>query len=458
MRFYTLCCFTFLLAFNLTGQVFYSNCGPDTLGYTRAKATANSEYTLSVQSNFLSYGQYYDAPQGITVSGLCFYGRAIGNTNATVTVRGMLYDFNPGDSLPFGAPIVQGSVEVDTSYHNGNMDMMRYCLNFSEPVTMYNGYVLTLETDSTLPIKIYGSSNGDGGFERLALAKFGSPWNKMISFAADIDFHIEPIIDYSLSAELTFADDSLCTPNVLYIGAASPGVAYHRMYNQRAFNGNVLDGFNITVLGTTLPHTADTFFSVNQTGPVALEFTNDIIGWTHTCSVTAYDTAYVLDFPAADYTTIGNGLTVDFFANSPFAPTLLWDMGDGTTYTNLQQVSHTFAGAGSYTVTLVTQNDCGSDTIAAQFVVPFVGVDEQLAQTPSITLFPNPANEKVTLRSSATIVNISIYNSNGSLVASISGNGNQTVELPISNYAPGMYFTCVSDAKGQSATGKLIVY
>jgi hypothetical protein len=454
MRIYTLICFSFLFVFSLSAQPFYNGCGPDTLRYTQAKASGNSEYTLSAQSDFLSYGQYYTAPQGITVSGLCFYGRALGNATATIT--GHLYDFSPQDTLPFGAPLVSGTVEVDTAYHNGNMNQMRYCVTFSQPVTMFNGYIVALECDSTIPIKIYGNNNGDGDMERLSVTKYGWPWNKMILFASDIDFHIEPIVNYDLGAQISFEFDSACAGRNYTLSAAAPGVTYDRMYNQRAYNNQILQCFNFNTQGTILPHTLDTFIYVGAVGDIPVAFTDSIIGWTTRCHVTAYDTLYAVNPPQADFSTIGFGLPVEFTSTSIEGQDEYWDFGDGETGTG-NVVNHTFPGAGSYTVTLIITNGCGADTISSVVTVPFVGVDEQLANAPQISLYPNPATEKATINCSANAVLLSVYNSNGMLIENLGIKDRTLVELPLTAYAPGMYFVRVADAKGYAATKKLLV-
>ncbi|UPT66195.1 MAG: PKD domain-containing protein [Sphingobacteriales bacterium JAD_PAG50586_3] len=440
----------------LTAQPFSNGCGPDTLRYTQAKASGNSEYTLSTQSNFLSYGQYYTAPQGITVSGLCFYGRAIGNTSATATITGHLYDFSPQDTLPFGAPLVSGTVEVDTSFHNGNMSQMRYCIIFSEPVTMFNGYIVALETDSTMPIKIYGNNNGDGGFEKLSVTKYGWPWVNMLSFAADVDFHIEPIVTYDLSAQISFEFDSACADRNYTLAAAAPGVTYDRMYNQRAFNNQVLQCFNFTAQGNILPHTLDTFIYVGATGNIPISFTDSIIGWTMQCNVTAYDTLYAINPPQADFSTIGSGLPVEFTSTSVEGQDEYWDFGDGDTGTG-NVISHTFTTAGSYTVTLVVTNGCGSDTISSVVTVPFVGVDELLANAPNINLYPNPASDRVVISADTEINVVDVYNINGALINSFNGNKNKLAELALTGYSPGLYFVRISNTKGYTNTTKLIV-
>lgn len=51
-----------------------------------------------------------------------------------------------------------------------------------------------------------------------------------------------------------------------------------------------------------------------------------------------------------------------------------WNFGDssagGNNYSNLQNPSHNFLGAGTYNVTLIGSNNCGADTIAQQIIIP----------------------------------------------------------------------------------------
>ncbi len=80
---------------------------------------------------------------------------------------------------------------------------------------------------------------------------------------------------------------------------------------------------------------------------------------------------YHLPPPIANFTFTGqavcdNGLIV-FTDASQYAETWLWDFGDGTS-SNLQNPTHAYATAGTYTVILTVGNGCGSD-VETQFVV-----------------------------------------------------------------------------------------
>lgn len=56
------------------------------------------------------------------------------------------------------------------------------------------------------------------------------------------------------------------------------------------------------------------------------------------------------------------GLTVSFASSSTYATNYFWDFGDGSN-SSLENPSHTYLVAGSFPVTLIVWNFCGSDTL-----------------------------------------------------------------------------------------------
>lgn len=72
--------------------------------------------------------------------------------------------------------------------------------------------------------------------------------------------------------------------------------------------------------------------------------------------------------PVADFSYVSNILTVHFINDSYNATQYLWDFGDGNSDT-LENPVHTYAAAGTYSVTLVVSNACNSDTVTKQIDV-----------------------------------------------------------------------------------------
>lgn len=94
------------------------------------------------------------------------------------------------------------------------------------------------------------------------------------------------------------------------------------------------------------------------------------------------------------------GLTVSFNDNTPGGDTWAWDFGDGNTSTD-QNPQHTYASSGSYDVTLIVSNDCGSDTLTETVMITVDGVSEQAFET-QLSLFPNPADRNLTVKYSGS--------------------------------------------------------
>ncbi len=76
----------------------------------------------------------------------------------------------------------------------------------------------------------------------------------------------------------------------------------------------------------------------------------------------------VLAPPVAGFTYSADLLTVAFTNTSTGADSYLWDLGDGITST-LPNPEHTYAGAGTYTVTLWATGECGTDEFSSTVAV-----------------------------------------------------------------------------------------
>ncbi|MCC6413274.1 MAG: PKD domain-containing protein [Saprospiraceae bacterium] len=72
--------------------------------------------------------------------------------------------------------------------------------------------------------------------------------------------------------------------------------------------------------------------------------------------------------PKASFTSVTNGLTIDFTNTSEFASSYNWDFGDGAT-SSAASPSHTYAAAGIYDVVLTATNAAGTATATQQFTL-----------------------------------------------------------------------------------------
>lgn len=123
----------------------------------------------------------------------------------------------------------------------------------------------------------------------------------------------------------------------------------------------------------------------------------------------------------------------------------LWIFNDGVT-SNTPAPSHTYTIEPTEVILVVT-NDCGSDTIKLKFTTDVDGLNkDDLA----LSLYPNPANNKLTLLTSGAIVlgNITIVNQLGQVVMKeeLTG-GVKTKTIDVSNLPVGYYILRAGTSK-----------
>ena len=126
-------------------------------------------------------------------------------------------------------------------------------------------------------------------------------------------------------------------------------------------------------------------YQVQQSGIYRVEVRN-AAGCTSRDSVAIQiDTA-----PLAGFAYQASGLVATFFNGANYGASYHWDLGDGNSSDQFQPV-HTYSAAGSYLVTLIVENTCGSDTIANTVHVAVTSL-----QTPAgslqVSVFPNPSH------------------------------------------------------------------
>lgn len=148
----------------------------------------------------------------------------------------------------------------------------------------------------------------------------------------------------------------------------------------------------------------------------------------------------VAALPLADFSFNSVGVTGFFVDNSTNANTYLWDFGDGTTSTE-QNPEHIYASNSTYTVSLITTNDCGSDTLISDVTMNTVSVEDDLAEA-AIELFPNPNIGIFTVKLneySSQKVDFRIIDLTGKILRKFTSNGSATQEFDISDLPAGIY-------------------
>lgn len=189
------------------------------------------------------------------------------------------------------------------------------------------------------------------------------------------------------------------------------------------------------------------------------------------CSDTAYCLIDVLYDCAsfglsASFTQSADTVDLDGFGYAEFTDTStpdatgwLWNFGDGETST-LQNPVHLYLTPGTYTVTLtVTNYNCTSTITGTVIVIDSETDIIELADNSIIKLYPNPANDVLTIELPKLNgkVMIELYDNTGRVVANTLIT-NTITQLEVSNLSPGMYmFRYIDVDKGTAKAGKVLI-
>ena len=149
--------------------------------------------------------------------------------------------------------------------------------------------------------------------------------------------------------------------------------------------------------------------------------------------------------PIAGFSDSISDLRVDFKDLSNFSPTgWIWDFGDGTSSNN-PNPSHSYSNYGIYTVCLIVDNNCGTDTICKTINIEPVGLDE-IEFGVNYSVFPNPVKSNVYIQiksEQSSILSVTLINAVGQEIRSEVNSGyvlEQNLEWDMSQLSSGFYF------------------
>ena len=198
--------------------------------------------------------------------------------------------------------------------------------------------------------------------------------------------------------------------------------------------------------------------TVSAAGTYTVTVTDDIDSSQASVTVTE------IGAPTSSFTLTQNNATVSVTdAATGIVDVGTWDFGDGTSSTAQSPAPHTYASNGTYTITQIVENSCGSDT--SEQTVNITGVFiEGLGKNASIEVYPNPNNGQfeLNLRGIDNDANfqINVFDLAGKIVyndqiQSESGVIQRTINLD--QVARGIYNLKIFSKEG-TATRKLLVY
>lgn len=147
---------------------------------------------------------------------------------------------------------------------------------------------------------------------------------------------------------------------------------------------------------------------------------------------------------SADFSlTFNNPAEVDFMDMSTNATSWMWDFGDGNTSTAANP-THTYAGSGTYTITLIATDGCTSDTTSLSQPVTIVGIEDRLQNSLSVYPVPNQGTFQVNFEAFVSQdANLSLIDGLGKVMLEKHWEiqtGENQLQFEQSDLSPGIYF------------------
>lgn len=227
-------------------------------------------------------------------------------------------------------------------------------------------------------------------------------------------------------------DTSFCTGTTVTLDAGSGGISY--LWSDGSTTSSIT-----TTTGGTYSVTCVDSFNCNATDDIVLTEES-----TPTASFVASNTG---------------GSTYSFTNNSTGGGSCTWDFGDGGTSPDANP-THTYSTAGTFAVTLICTNACGSDTVVDSVNV-LSGIAEVLVSQ-HLQLYPNPNTGRFFITyedAAAQQVEIEIWNGVGKKVQAFSlerVQGRFRKAMDLTSLSSGMYYIRVQ-ADGKMGMRKLIL-
>jgi PKD repeat protein len=168
-------------------------------------------------------------------------------------------------------------------------------------------------------------------------------------------------------------------------------------------NAQVIPNGNLTICSgndiTLTAQTADSYYwlpggettqsiIVDAAGTYSVQITQD----SCTASSLPIIVTTISNAPQAEFGYVNSDPAVTFSDSSLYGVSYNWIFGDGSTST-VQNPSHTYTANGTYIVTLVVTNACGTDTITHVLDISNVGAGiGEIGNNNSVAVYPNPSN------------------------------------------------------------------
>jgi len=221
--------------------------------------------------------------------------------------------------------------------------------------------------------------------------------------------------------------------------------------NAQAWNYIVKTAENTVVANGVIESTDQTISDLSE-GVYVIEFNFE--GYSTSITTEVVASAPILA-SVSGTSSVSVNEQATFAAISNGATSFTWDFGDGSTIAQGNLVDHTFYAPGIYVVTLYASNGICSSQSMFEVVVDQDVTGLAQVQGNDIRIYPNPANEVVTLVSDG-IGMILITDLTGKVITQKSLNMERVVNIATSEFANGVYLVQML-RQGATTTRKLII-
>ena len=339
-------------------------CGVDLSDYTGSKSIGDTIWTYNTTNAATgainAFGQYFEAPQPITLAGGIFAGMKAVTGSATVRLSVYNADANyapTGAALATKDTVISGPAATGVGYVQ---------LLFTTPVTVTGNYVITVENVSATQYRFVTNNdeNFSGRGEGFAFYKAEGTWfNLLVDESIDCDVLIAPIYVTSATANFTLAA-SACVGTPVTTVNTSSALFNSRFYNLYKFNNYFNGTPDSTYLWTTpARNTYGNTVTLNPAaaGALNVKLTAKKLGWFANCQDTITKT---ITYNAADNATFAYSSNTFCAGASNPVPTVstpgTFSASAGLNFvsTTTGEINLATTPNGSYTVTYTTTGPC----------------------------------------------------------------------------------------------------
>jgi PKD repeat protein len=261
-----------------------------------------------------------------------------------------------------------GSAANIGSYNNEMFPFTKSSDDFE--ITSYDARP-TLTTHVTIPfgilskdtgnVKIYAILSGGPGYVWIENVNTAEHFSLLDTVKLDIVENTEFTANYVLHIGLPVSN--IVTGETCYLandgslhvqGANTPGFIHELTLNGTTLYNSVVSGLDTNITGLA----AGNYVSVVRINGIPVDSSDITI---------AGATPLIADF-YADFNTIIEGDTVNFYDNSTNAYNYFWDFGDGNTEASAGGTMHQYTVVGSYQVTLTIEDENGCTASNFDFI------------------------------------------------------------------------------------------